>query len=138
MLKQAVQQGREANDERRMMSDGDMKSWFPRSALNVHNSALCSWGYVEPLREARTPLADCFSILLGGGKFQRDAVNAVAESSRLRAVIEDMALVTAAAGTVHFGAGHEEFRIGARLHHLWIDRLPEAGPAGAAIEFMFR
>ncbi|SPP65374.1 hypothetical protein NITLEN_30288 [Nitrospira lenta] len=71
-------------------------------------------------------------------KFQRDAVDAVTESGRLRTVIEEMALVAAAAGTVHFGAGHEELRVGARLHHLRVDRLPEAGPAGAAVELLFR
>ena len=45
-----------------------------------------------------------------------------------------MTLMAAAAGAVHLDAGHEELCVGARLDHFGIDRLPEAGPAGAAVE----
>jgi hypothetical protein len=43
MLKKAVQQGREANDERGTMSDGQTTSQFPRSALIAHRSAFLDW-----------------------------------------------------------------------------------------------
>ncbi len=75
---------------------------------------------------------------LGGYEFERDAVDAVAQASRRRSILEDMSLMPITARTMDFRARHEEFEIGARLDHLRIDRLPEARPARAAVEFVFR
>ena len=49
-----------------------------------------------------------------------------------------MSLVAATAGAVNFHPRHEKPGIRAFLHHLGVNRLPEAWPAGAAIELMFR
>jgi hypothetical protein len=37
-----------------------------------------------------------------------------------------------------FGPWENQFVIGSGFDHLWIYRLPEAGPAGAAVELVFR
>ena len=47
-----------------------------------------------------------------------------------------MPLMTFAAGTVDFRTRNNQFEVGARLHNFGVDRLPEARPAGAAIEFV--
>ena len=43
-----------------------------------------------------------------------------------------------AACAVDFGSWKNQFVIGSGFDHLWIDWLPEAGPAGAAVELVFR
>ncbi len=57
MRKKAVQQGR---SERR----GEGVSFLTRPTPELRLAALARW-YVEPLSDARTPLADFFRILLG-------------------------------------------------------------------------
>jgi hypothetical protein len=74
----------------------------------------------------------------GRNELQGNAVDAVAEAGRSGAVIEDMSLMAAASSTVDFHPGHEKSGVRPFFHHLGIDRLPEAWPAGAAIELMFR
>src|SRR5690606_10112268 len=64
---------------------------------------------------------------------QRRAVYAVAQAGRRRAVVEDMAEMTAAAAAMHFGADHAEGRIPAFPHSLG-NLAPEARPSGAGLE----
>src|SRR5256885_1530680 len=68
-----------------------------------------------------------------GRERQRQAVHAVAQARGLGAVVEDMAQVAAAAAAMHLGAQHAVGAVLARGHGL-VQRLPEAGPAGAAVE----
>src|SRR5215471_7879870 len=65
---------------------------------------------------------------------ERDAVHAVALAGRLRSVVENMAKMPAAAAAVDFGSCHEEAAVGFGSD-CFIERRPEAGPAGAAVEF---
>src|SRR5690349_19732859 len=85
-------------------------------------------GRIVPTRaRARSAAGLC------GDELQREAVVAVALAGRRRAVVEDVALVAAAARAVVLGA---------RQEHLVVDlerdrarqRFPEARPAGAAFE----
>src|ERR1700680_301978 len=55
---------------------------------------------------------------------------------RRRAVVEHMAEMAAAAAAMHFGAHHPEASIGRSLDCA-LDRVIEARPAGAAVEFLF-
>src|SRR5690349_18265280 len=68
-----------------------------------------------------------------GNELERRAVHAVAQPGRPGPVVEDVAEVSAAAPAVHFGAQHAE-RAVAALGHSVRQRLPEARPAGAAVE----
>jgi hypothetical protein len=43
-----------------------------------------------------------------------------------------------ATGAMDFGPGKDQFVIGRRFDHFGVDRLPKAGPAGAAVELMLR
>src|SRR6202035_2508017 len=66
-------------------------------------------------------------------KHQCEAVHAVAQARRLRAVVEDVAEMAATASAMHLGAQHAEgpvFRLADRV----LQRLVEARPAGAAFE----
>src|SRR5450755_2281727 len=74
---------------------------------------------------------------LGGNELQRDAVVAVALAGRRRAVVEDVALVAAAAHAVVLGARDDHLDVG-----LGDDRARQRGvearPAGAALELGLR
>src|ERR1700759_26022 len=66
-------------------------------------------------------------------KHQRKTVHAVAQAGRLRSVVENVAEMAAAAAAMDLGAQHAEgavFRLADRI----LQRLVEAGPAGAAFE----
>ncbi|KAG1242681.1 hypothetical protein G6F65_022888 [Rhizopus arrhizus] len=68
------------------------------------------------------------------GEGHGHAVHAVAQAGRAGAVVEDVPQVAAAVGAMDRGADHAEaavpgFADGGR------QRLPEAGPAGTAVEF---
>jgi hypothetical protein len=69
-----------------------------------------------------------------GDKFQHDAVVAPALAGRLRAVIEDVAMVAAAADAVVFGAREDQLVISAGAKHAW-NRRKKARPACAALIF---
>ena len=71
-------------------------------------------------------------------KPQGYAVDAVAQTGRFGTVLEDVALMTFAAGTVDFRPRENKFEVGCRGDHFGIDGLPEARPAGSAIELVFR
>ena len=71
-----------------------------------------------------------------GHESQGHAVDAVPETGGSRPILKHVALVALTSRTMHFRSGHEEFEIGSRLDHAWIDRLPEAGPTGTAVELM--
>lgn len=73
-----------------------------------------------------------------GRQLQRDGVDAVALAGRLRSVGKDVAEVGATAAAVHLGAGHEQAAVGLGRHRPRVYRLPEAGPAGAAVELRLR
>lgn len=49
-----------------------------------------------------------------------------------------MALMSLAAGAVDFGPGKDQLVIGCSFDHFGIDRLPETGPTGAAVELVLR
>src|SRR5690606_5375688 len=63
---------------------------------------------------------------------QRHAVVAVALAGGARPVVEHVALVPATARAVVFGAREDELEVGGRTHRIG-QRLPETGPAGAAV-----
>lgn len=71
-----------------------------------------------------------------GHEFQRDAVDAVPQAGGPRPIFKHVALVAFTSRAMGFRSGHEEFGIGVSLDHAWIDRLPEAGPTGTAVEFV--
>ena len=66
-------------------------------------------------------------------KSHRDAVHAIAQSCRRRAVIKHVPQMPAAAAAMHFGAAHEQRIVLGSLHRIG-ERTEEAGPAGAAVE----
>ena len=61
-------------------------------------------------------------------------VDAVAQAGRLRPVVEDVAEMAAAAAAMHFGAQHAEGAVLGLADRVF-ERLVEARPAGAALEF---
>ena len=68
---------------------------------------------------------------------EREAVHAVAQPRRLRAVIEHMAEVAAAAAAVDGRPGHADGGVGLGPDRL-VERSPEARPARAAVELGVR
>src|ERR1700736_2785272 len=70
-------------------------------------------------------------------KHQRETVHAVAQARRLRAVVEDVAEMAAAAAAMYFGAQHAEGAV-LGLADRVLQRLIEARPAGAAFELGVR
>src|SRR5215472_12530629 len=64
---------------------------------------------------------------------QRDAVHAVAQPGRLRAVLEHVPEMAPAAAAMHLVAYHEVGGV-ARGGDRVLERLPEARPAGVAVE----
>src|ERR1700722_18026873 len=66
-------------------------------------------------------------------ELHRDAVHAVTQPGRLRAVFEHVAKMPLAARAVHLGAAHEPASVGRGFDRA-IDRRPEAWPSGAALE----
>ena len=63
-------------------------------------------------------------------------VDAVAQTGWLRAVVEDVAEMAVAGGALHFDSGQAEAVVpvfGQRIGFM----IPETGPAGAAVEFLF-
>ncbi len=74
--------------------------------------------------------------LLPWDKLHRHPVDAVAQPRRLGAVLEEVPLMAFAAGAVDFGPWENQFVIGRGLDDFRRDRLPEAGPASAAVELM--
>ncbi len=69
----------------------------------------------------------------GRRELQRQPVHAIAQTRRLRPVGEHMSEMPAAARAQDFGALHQQAAIAA-FDHRMRQRLPEARPAGAAIE----
>src|SRR5580693_5967838 len=65
---------------------------------------------------------------------QRKTVHAVAQAGRLRAIVEDVAEMAAAATAVNFGAQHAEGAV-LGLADGVLERLIKTRPAGAALEF---
>src|SRR5262245_47278698 len=64
---------------------------------------------------------------------QRDTVHAVTPAGRLRAIVEDVAEMAAAAAAVHLGPRHAEGAVGVGADGI-VERLVEARPTGAALE----
>src|SRR5262245_22571533 len=71
-------------------------------------------------------------------KLQRGRSDAVAQSGRLRPVVEDVTEMGVAAAAQDFDAAHAVAVIGFGRDVLFRSRLPEAGPASARIEFCLR
>src|ERR1700730_15035540 len=72
-----------------------------------------------------------------GHEFQGNAVHAVAQAGRLRAVVKDVAKMSAAAPAMHLGALHPKTPVGFGAHRAF-DGTPKARPAGAAVELGLR
>src|SRR5580692_1669602 len=70
-------------------------------------------------------------------KYQRKAVHAVAQAGRLRPVVEDVTEMAAAAAAMNFGPQHPEGAVFGLADRV-VERLIEARPAGAALEFGLR
>ena len=68
-------------------------------------------------------------------ELQRRRIEAVAQTSRLRAVVEYMPQVRVTAIANNLGADHEQATILHLADYLVIDGLEETGPARARIEF---
>jgi hypothetical protein len=73
----------------------------------------------------------------GRREFQRHAVHAIAQAGRLRAVVEDVAEMAAAAMARDRSPRHAERAVGRFVDRL-VERRPKARPAGAAFEFGLR
>ncbi len=71
-------------------------------------------------------------------KHERGGVDAIPQSSRARAVREDVSKVAATSGTKHFRPNHSEAAILLRCDYVRGGGLIEAWPATARIEFRFR
>jgi len=71
-----------------------------------------------------------------GQESQGHAVDAVPKAGGPWPILKHMALVALTSRAMNFRSGHEELGIGSSLNHAWIDRLPEAGPAGTAVELV--
>ena len=69
----------------------------------------------------------------GRNEIQRHAIDAVAQTGGRRTIVKDMALMAAAIGAVHFGAGHEQRLVLGRAQRA-VDKGIKARPAGAAVE----
>ena len=69
---------------------------------------------------------------------ERQRVHAVAESGRFGTVIEEMAEMCVAQPAQNLNASHIERKVGVFAHILLGNRLPEAGPARARLEFGIR
>ena len=67
-------------------------------------------------------------------KAERDAVHAVAQAGRRRAVIEDMAEMAATLGAMDFLAHHVHRAVAVGRDGRVLQRRPEARPAGVAVE----
>src|SRR5207237_1644978 len=70
-------------------------------------------------------------------KHQPKPVDAIAQAGRLRSVVEDVTHMSTAAAAVDFRARHPERRIPGFANGV-VERLVEAWPAGAALEFGIR
>lgn len=70
-----------------------------------------------------------------GHELQRQRVHAVTQTGRTWAVVEDVAEVALATRAAHFGAQHAETGVAEFDHIVPGNRLPEARPARAGIEF---
>src|ERR1700677_243562 len=68
----------------------------------------------------------------------RGRVHAVAQSSRARSVVKNVALVSVALPARDRSARHAQGPVSGFDYILVRDRLPEAGPTGAGIEFGIR
>ena len=71
-------------------------------------------------------------------KRQRCRVDAKAQSGRIGAVLENMAKMGVALGAADLDAIHAELVFIAVFDHIFVDRLPEAGPTGPRFVFGFR
>lgn len=71
-----------------------------------------------------------------GYESQGHTVDAVPKAGGPRPILKHMALVALTSRAMNFRSGHEELGIGSRLDYPWIDRLPEAGPTGTAVELV--
>ena len=70
-------------------------------------------------------------------ELQGEAVHAVTQASRLRAIVEDMPKMTATIRAMHLGPGQVRGAIRALADRIW-QRLEEARPAGPTLELRFR
>src|SRR5882762_634277 len=73
----------------------------------------------------------------GRVEHQRKAVHAVAQTSRLRSVVEDVTEMAAAAAAMNFGPQHPQGPVFGLADGV-VERLIKARPAGSALEFRLR
>src|SRR5215510_11440743 len=70
-------------------------------------------------------------------EIHRHAIDAIAQMSRRRPVLEDVAEMAAAAAAMHLGAHHPVAAVGGGLDRALL-RIVEARPAGTALELRLR
>src|SRR5258708_40307049 len=70
-------------------------------------------------------------------KLQGETVHAIPKSGGLRTIVEHVTEMTAAAAAMDFGAQHSKGPVLSLADRVF-ERLIEARPAGAALEFRFR
>src|SRR5437899_2213865 len=78
------------------------------------------------------------SALFLGVKFQRRAIDAIAQAGRLRPVLENMAQMATAIVAMNLGPYHEMAAIGGGCDGFLLGRCPEAWPAAATVIFGVR
>src|SRR5215831_11085100 len=86
----------------------------------------------SPLQQPRAPSGRVLGL-----KIHRNPVDAVPQMGGRRAVVEDMAEMTAAPAAVDFGAGHAVAPVDRGFDRTFRG-IVEARPAGAAVEFLLR
>src|SRR5262249_43556550 len=103
---------------------------------------ICAWGKLTPAAPAAKaahprPMEKPRSSRSVGQEFQGHAVDAVAQPRGRRAVLEDMAQMSAAAPAMHLGTWQQQQVVGGGADRVR-QRPIEARPAGLAVVFGFR
>ena len=71
-------------------------------------------------------------------EIERDRVDAIAQTRRSRAIVEDVPEVGAATGAGDFDAAHAKAQVFALVDAVGVDGVKKAGPAAVRVEFLVR
>src|SRR2546423_1773028 len=119
---------------RSMAAHSEHGPWFETPRGACHRAALCA----DPLARLLTMrLTLRRSARRRRRELKRHAIHAIAQTGRLRAILEHVPKMSAAAAAMRLGAGHEEGPVDRGADRIR-QRLPEARPAGAALIFRIR
>ena len=90
---------------------------------------------LTPLIQVFSPFTNCrMPGPSGFDELERSTITAITQSSGWRAVFKDVTVMTIATRAAILGGGTESVD-GAACGEMFVKRLPEAGPAGAAVVF---